>query len=124
MAAKDPNAEFSWAELAQNAGMGAMSGGFYGAAGTGLNLALNRANTRMAENLAGGENQVQQANTRTAQAVREAALTQAQDMQQAVADPLGAAGAAGGENPPRQHGGRGKVCPAGGPERAGERAKR
>ena len=91
VAAKDPNAEFSWAELAQNAGMGAISGGFYGAAGTGLNLALNRANTRMAENLAGGENQVQQANTRTAQAVREAALTQAQDMQQAVADPLGAA---------------------------------
>lgn len=77
VAAKDPNAEFSWAELAQNAGMGAISGGFYGAAGTGLNLALNRANTRMAENLAGGENQVQQANTRTAQAVREAALTQA-----------------------------------------------
>ena len=91
VAAKDPNAEFSWEELAQNAGMGAISGGFYGAAGTGLNLALNRANTRMAENLAGGENQVQQANTRTAQAVREAALTQAQDMQQAVADPLGAA---------------------------------
>lgn len=91
VAAKDPNAEFSWAELAQNAGMGAISGGFYGAAGTGLNLALNRANTRMAENLAGDENQVQQANTRTAQAVREAALTQAQDMQQAVADPLGAA---------------------------------
>ena len=91
VAAKDPNAEFSWAELAQNAGMGAISGGVYGAAGTGLNLALNRANTRMAENLAGGENQVQQANTRTAQAVREAALTQAQDMQQAVADPLGAA---------------------------------
>lgn len=91
VAAKDPKAEFSWAELAQNAGMGAISGGFYGAAGTGLNLALNRANTRMAENLAGDENQVQQANTRTAQAVREAALTQAQDMQQAVADPLGAA---------------------------------
>lgn len=38
--------------------------------------------------------------------------------------PAGSRRAAGGGNPPRQHGGRGKVCPAGGPERAGERAKR
>lgn len=40
LAYKDPEAEFSWAELADNMLMGAASGGVYAAIGTGINRAL------------------------------------------------------------------------------------
>ena len=42
VAAQDPNAEFSLAELAENALGGAISGGVYGGVGVGVNRMLNR----------------------------------------------------------------------------------
>lgn len=49
LAAQDPNAHFSLAELLQSAGMGAASGAGFGALGTGLNAAGRAISARQAE---------------------------------------------------------------------------
>lgn len=55
LAAKDPEAKFSWEELAESMGMGALSGGAYGAIGAGVNRMVN------------GRKEIQQAATQQAE---------------------------------------------------------
>ena len=54
-AAKDPNATWSWAELAESAASGGLSGLFFGAGGTAGHAVLNKVQQHAADSLTGKE---------------------------------------------------------------------